>query len=168
VRSEPYLIADPARNVRENGVGASDVREIGIAWRGNPKNRRERWRSAPLEAWAPLANVPGVRYHALALGVSDEERSRAPFPLHTYAFADMEETAGFVRSLDTVVTVDTSIVHLAGALGVPTVLANPVNSDFRWGIERTDCPWYASVEIVRQSDPGRWDDVFARIAERLR
>jgi tetratricopeptide (TPR) repeat protein len=167
--SRPYLRVDDAAVAGHRAAFAREPagRRIGIAWHGNPKNRRERWRSAPLESWAPLAQVADLRFHALHLAVTDDERVRAPFPLACPSFADLDETAAFVGALDAVVTVDTSIVHLAGALGVPAFLANPVNSDFRWEIERTDSPWYASVEIVRQHAPGCWDDVFARIAQRL-
>jgi tetratricopeptide (TPR) repeat protein len=163
LRSEPYLRAASVALDRRPGV-----REIGIAWRGNPKNRRERWRTAPLPHWAPLAGLTNVRFHALQLGVGDDERASAPFPLEFHRFADMDETAALVRALDAVVTVDTSIVHLAGALGVPTLLANPVISDFRWGIARADSPWYPSVEVIRQTSSGEWSGVFERIADRLR
>jgi tetratricopeptide (TPR) repeat protein len=161
VRAVPYLHADPAFS------RTSAVREIGIAWRGNPKNRRERWRTAPLPHWAPLAQLANVRFHALTVAASDDELATAPFSLQRISSADMDETARFVAALDAVVTVDTSIVHLAGALGVPTWLANPLMSDFRWGIGRPDSPWYPSLRVVWQTRSGDWPPVFAAIAEQL-
>jgi len=170
LRCAPYLRADAARSARDRAARVRDagVREIGIAWHGNPRNRRERWRSAALEHWAPLARVPGVRFHALHVAVSDTERKAAPFPLACRPFADMDETAAFVCSLDAVVTVDTSIVHLAGAFGVPTFLANPLMSDFRWGIRRPETCWYQSVRVAWQPRPGDWLSVFTTIADALR
>jgi len=169
LRSEPYLCADPAVVARHRAAFAREpgVRHIGIAWHGNPKNRRERWRTAPLSHWAPLAALADVRFHALHVVVSDAELETAPFALERHTLPDMEATAALVAALDGVVTVDTSIVHLAGALGVPTWLANPRHSDFRWGIERPDSPWYPSVRIVAQPEAATWDPVFPMIARSL-
>jgi Flp pilus assembly protein TadD len=169
VRSAAYLRVDPAVVAahRERFAREPGVRQIGIAWHGNPKNRRERWRTAPLAHWTPLAALADVRLHALHVAVSDDERRAAAFALERSTFATMDDTAAFVAALDAVVTVDTSIVHLAGALGVPTWLANPLHSDFRWGIGREDSPWYPTLGIVWQPAPDAWDPVFTRIARSL-
>jgi hypothetical protein len=165
-----YLHADPARVAawRREFAREPGLRQVGIAWRGNPKNRRERWRTAPLANWAALAAIPNLRLHALQVDVTDAELASAPFALRRHDFADMDDTAELIAALDAVVTVDTSIVHLAGALGVPTWLANPLMSDFRWGIGRPDSPWYPSLRVVWQTESGAWEPVFETIAGELR
>jgi len=164
----PYLHADPARVAawRARFAADSTLRHVGIVWHGNPINTRERWRAAPLAAWAPLAAVSGVRFHSLQFGATDAELADAPFALaasHRH-LADFEDTAAAVAALDAVVTVDTSMVHLAGALGRPVWLANSLVSDFRWGVDGAETPWYPTVRIVRQPARDAWKAVFATIA----
>jgi len=171
IDGRPYLRADPARvaDWRTRFGHAPNVRHVGIVWHGNPKNARERWRGTTLDAWAPLATLRDVRFHSLQVGAGDDELAAAPFPLlptHR-AIADMEDTAAAMTALDAIVTVDTSTVHLAGALGRPTWLANPLLSDFRWGIDGETTPWYASVRIVRQRVTDEWGPVFQTIATAL-
>lgn len=145
------------------------TRHVGIVWHGNLQNTRERWRSAWLEHWAPFARVAGVQFHALQLGATDAEIAAAPFPLlpADRKLGDMDDTAALMTALDAIVSVDTSTIHLAGALGRPAWLANPLVSDFRWGISGASTPWYASVRIVRQTAVGDWRSVFEQIANEL-
>jgi tetratricopeptide (TPR) repeat protein len=168
----PYLHADPDRVADWRARLAADpgVRHVGIVWHGNRHNTRERWRGAPLDAWAPLAALTGVRFHALQFGAGEDELAAAPFPLvpaHR-AIADFDDLAAAMTALDAIVTVDTAAVHLAGALGRPTWLANPFISDYRWGIDAETSPWYPTVSIIRQPAPDAWHAVFQRIAAALR
>jgi hypothetical protein len=105
----------------------------------------------------------------LHVGVERDELDAAPFPLRpTVSRApSMDDTAALIGALDAVVSVDTSIVHLAGALGRPAWLANPLVSDYRWGIGRTDSPWYPSLRVVGQTASDAWRPVFDRIAAEL-
>jgi Tfp pilus assembly protein PilF len=168
----PYLVADPVRvaELSDRLHLEANVRHVGIVWHGNRESSRDRWRAAPLSAWAPLARVPGIRFHSLQLDATAADLSEAPFalaPTHEH-IRDMDDTAALVALMDLIVTVDTSIVHLAGALGRPTWMPVSVLSDYRWEIDRTDSPWYPTLRIFRQSVRDAWEAVFAEIAEALR
>ncbi len=167
----PYLAVDPTRvaAMRARVTLAPALRNIGIVWHGNRANDRERWRAAPLAAWAPLATISSVRFHSLQVDASREELAGAPLaiaPTHE-RIRDMDDTAALVSLLDAVITVDTSVVHLAGALARPTLLLEPWRSDYRWGVDRTDTPWYPTVRIIRQPARDAWLPVFSEIAATL-
>ncbi len=177
VGSGAYLRADAERVAAwrsriDAGATPRDgaaVRTIGIVWHGNRVNTRERWRGAPLEHWAPLAALPNVRFHSLQFEATDAELAAAPFPLEPThrAISDFDDLAAAMTALDAIITVDTAAVHLAGALGVPTYLANPLISDYRWLIEGEATPWYATVNVIRQPTPDAWAPVFQSIAQAL-
>jgi len=166
-----YLKADPerVREWRRLLADGSNVLNVGIVWHGNRDNTRERWRGAPLQYWEPLAHVAGVRFHSLQLGADEAEILAAPFPLvATHAsLGDVDDTAALMTALDAVTSVDTSTLHLAGALGRPTWFPNPLVSDYRWGIDAVDTPWYDSVRIIRQTERDDWAPVFSTIAAEL-
>jgi hypothetical protein len=150
--------------------------KIGIAWQGNPKQGGDRLRSIPLLHFAPLARLPGVRLLSLqkehgaeqlreladALPIVDLARR---LDLSGGAFLD---TAAVMMNLDLVISCDTAIGHLAGALGVPVWLALAAAPDWRWFQDREDTPWYPTMRLFRQSKLGRWDDVFERMADEVR
>jgi tetratricopeptide (TPR) repeat protein len=167
----PYLAADPARvaALRARLDLEPGLRHVGVVWHGNRANARDRWRSAPLPAWAPLAAVPGLRFHSLQLGATPAELADAPFALApTHALiTDMEDTAALAELMDHIVTVDTSVVHLAGAIGRPVWMPQPQRGDYRWGVDRSDSPWYPSLHIARQLDWGDWQPAFREIATQL-
>jgi len=167
----PYLVADPLRleAFRKRLQLEPDVRHVGIVWHGNRDNAREPWRAAPLKAWASLAGVPGVRFHSLQFGATPDELSQLPFraePTHEL-IAEMDDTAALAGLMDLIITVDTSMVHLAGALGRPTWMVSPFASDYRWGIGRTDSPWYLTLRIFGQRDRDDWEPVFAAMGAEL-
>jgi hypothetical protein len=133
-------------------------------------------RSFPITCFAALARVPGVRLFSLQKGLGAEqlEVARAEVPVvdlgprldeSSGAFMD---TAAVMKNLDLVVTADTSLAHLAGALGVPTWVALPFAPDWRWLLDREDTPWYPTMRLFRQRERGEWGDVFRRIAGALR
>jgi Flp pilus assembly protein TadD len=145
---------------------------VGVAWQGSPKNPMDHFRSFPLASLAPVADLPGVRLVCVqafdgldqisALGGRfsvvelPEERPRT--------FMD---TAALVSLLDVVITADTSVAHLTGGLGVPVWLALSTVGEWRWMLDREDCPWYPTMHIFRQTQRGDWDGVFRRMAELL-
>jgi Flp pilus assembly protein TadD len=173
----PYLTAEEERVEYWQGQLASlpDLK-IGIAWQGNPKQGGDRLRSIPLIHFAPLARLDGVQLISLqkepgaeqlkemadALPVIDLARR---LDLSGGAFLD---TAAVMRSLDMVITCDTAIGHLAGALGVPVWLALSAAADWRWLTDRDDTPWYPTMRLFRQNKLGRWDDVFERMAAEIK
>ncbi|TBW33559.1 tetratricopeptide repeat protein [Siculibacillus lacustris] len=170
----PYLAADPARVAAWRARFADDRRlKVGLIWQGNPSAKADRGRSPPLAALAPLAALDGVRLivlqkeHGLdqlaGVGFADRlERPAADFDAGPDAFLD---TAAAMKALDLVVASDTAAAHLAGALGRPALLMLKRSADWRWLKGREDSPWYPSLTLVRQSRPGDWGAVAARVAE---
>jgi tetratricopeptide (TPR) repeat protein len=151
------------------------VFKIGIAWQGNPAFKEDRYRSIPLARFARLAQVPGVQLISLQKGAGTEQlrevRDKIPI-LDLGNRLDEEsgpfmDTAAILKNIDLVISSDTALPHLAGALGVPVWVALPLVPDWRWLLGREDCPWYPTMRLFRQTKLGRWEDVFERIAEAL-
>lgn len=169
----PYLSADPELRAhwQEHLNGVRELK-VGIAWQGNPEHQLDRRRSVPLLAFAPLADVPGVRLVSLQKGPGREQLSDLADRLGVLDVADrlvdFADTAAVISNLDLVITVDTAVAHLAGALGIPVWVALPLIPDWRWLLEREDSPWYPSMRLFRQRDRGDWPGVFERLTEALR
>jgi Glycosyltransferase family 9 (heptosyltransferase) len=168
----PYVTADRAlveqwRGELEPGGGF----KIGIAWQGNPRYRRDHQRSFRLAQLEPLARVAGVRLFSLQKGAGTDQIAELGerFAVSDLGsrFTDFMDTAAVMRNLDLVITSDSSLTHLAGALGVPIWVAIPVAADWRWLNEREDSPWYPTMRLFRQKRWGDWDEVFARMADEL-
>ena len=147
---------------------------IGINWHRSGAGP-DGGRSIPLTAFASLAAVPGVRLVSLQKGRGSEQLTAVAgqWPI-TDLGGRLDEEAGpfmdraaVMMNLDLVVTSDTSIAHLAGALGVPVWVALPFAPDWRWLLQREDSPWYPTMRLFRQTEPGRWQDVFERVAREL-
>ncbi len=149
----------------------SGVRRVGIAWQGNPDHQADVFRSVPLKSFEPLAELPNLELISLQSGFGVEQLGKwnGAKPIVTLgsevdktsgAFMD---TAAIMKQLDLVITSDTSIAHLAGALGVPTWLALSYVPDWRWLLHREDTPWYPTVRLFRQDVLGDWDGVFRKI-----
>jgi len=172
----PYLFADPGLvDAWRRELSGVDGLKIGIAWQGNPKYPADRERSIPLHRFAPLARLPGVRLISLQKthGTDAIESVAGDFGVTDFgsrldetngAFMD---TAALMMSLDLVVTSDTAIPHLAGALGVPVWVALSKVADFRYLLRREDSPWYPTMRLFRQSEAGDWEEVFRRMAEEI-
>ncbi len=158
----PYVHADPAKVAAWRDRLAQLPRPcVGIVWAGNPKYPADRRRSMSAALLAPLLGVPGVAFVSLQVG------SAPPAP-HVFDATpwlhDFTDTAAAIATLDLVISVDTSVAHLAGAMGRPVWLLNRADTDWRWLLDRPDSPWYPSMRIFRQPAPGAWGDVIARVA----
>lgn len=173
----PYLAAEPARVEHYAATLGTDGFKIGINWGiGTVPNWFSRQRDIPLSAFAPLADIPGVRLISLQKGQALDQLSRCSFRDRIETIdADMDpnkdlfvDTAALMMNLDLVITCDTSVTHLAGALGRPVFVALPHVSDWRWLRDREDTPWYPTAKLFRQSKAGDWPGVFARIADAVR
>lgn len=168
----PYLFAEPTRVAQWRGrVDGSGVR-IGIAWQGYSGRHEDKGRSMPLSCFAPLAAVPGVRLISLQKGEGEDQLDTAPFPVEVIDGLDegpdaFVDTAAVMASLDLVITSDTSIAHLAGALGHPVWVALRFVPDWRWMLDRSDSPWYPAMRLFRQRTQGDWAPVFDAMAEAL-
>jgi len=173
----PYLHADPklidywADQLR-NDKGF----KIGVNWHGNPQVKPGLHRSCRLKDFAPIAEIPGVKLYNLQKGMGNielEEFSKT-FSITDFgqeldeANGPFMDTAAIMRNLDLVITVDTSVCHLAGGLGKPTWIALPRCVDWRWLLDRPDSPWYPTVQLFRQSIPGDWTKVFEEMATALK
>jgi|HubBroStandDraft_1064217.scaffolds.fasta_scaffold01674_10 tetratricopeptide (TPR) repeat protein len=166
----PYLSADPARrSLWRDRLGPAGGVEVGLVWSGNPAHRNDRNRSIPLTALVDLRLVPGARCCSVQKQTTAAERSLlaqsaiADFGADLGDFAD---TAGLVSELDLVITVDTSVAHLAGALGRPVWILLPAVADWRWGTGRADTPWYPTARLFRQTGEG-WAPVLREVGAAL-
>ena len=139
---------------------------IGVVWAGNPGHKRDGERSLTASTLAPLAALPGVAWFSFQLGTRD----LPPLPnLISLAplLSDFSDTAYALSGMDLVITVDTALAHLAGALGIPTLLLLAFQPDWRWMLDREDSPWYPSLRLYRQTTRGDWDTVLARLVDDL-
>jgi tetratricopeptide (TPR) repeat protein len=167
----PYLRAGPAACAvwRARLRSAAQLR-VGVAWAGNPKHPNDRRRSMPAEKLLPLFNVPGVTFHSLQIrpqGGSPMALLDAGLLDLTASITDFADTAALLTELDLIITVDTAVAHLAGALGRPVWTILPFVADWRWGRAIEDTPWYPTMRLFRQSAPGDWDTVIGHVSEAL-
>lgn len=170
----PYLSTSPERIERWRGRLPRTGFRIGICWKGSGDYPEDVFRSIPLAEFAPLAQLPGVQLVSLQKGHGCEQI--APFQVeHSLlelgddfdADGPFLDAAAVMDSLDLVVTADTAIGHLAGALGRPVWIALTVSPDWRWLLHRKDSPWYPSVRLFRQPTLGNWRAVFEEMARVL-
>lgn len=142
-------------------------RQIGLCWAGSATHKRDATRSIPFEQLASLLTLPGVRWVNLTLnerGRVSDPRITSIHPVHCETYLT---TAGVYQALDGVITVDSSPLHLAGALGIPTLGLIGAAPDFRWGLHIETTPWYAGLRLLRQTRGGDWSGVVADVAARV-
>ncbi len=144
---------------------------IGIVWAGRPEHPNDSNRSCALSAFQELADLSGVRLFSLQKGPRADDLKAfgsAPAIIDIGSSArDFADTAAAIAALDLVITVDTSVAHLAGALGKPVWILLPDPPDWRWLLERPDSPWYPTARLFRQTEKGDWTGVFARVRAAL-
>ena len=167
----PYLEADAEtvsdwrRRLDHSGL------KVGLVWAGRPEHKRDRHRSLSLSALAPLAPIDNVSFFALQKGAAVSQADHAPAGMRIEVlapfFADFADTAAAIMALDLVITVDTSVAHLAGALGKPVWVLLPYAPDWRWLEQRSDSPWYPTARLFRQSVARRWEPVMVAVADAL-
>jgi tetratricopeptide (TPR) repeat protein len=168
----PYLFPDSERVLKWRGRLGSEGFKIGIAWQGNPNFGGDRFRSIPLSHYAPLAAIPGVRLISLQAVRGLDQLARLPSEMRVETLGreitdnpdGFAEIAAVMANLDLIVSSDTAVAHLAGALGRPVFAALTFRPDWRWLAGRSDSPWYPSMRLFRQKVRGDWGRVFAEIA----
>ncbi|WP_322042579.1 tetratricopeptide repeat protein [Paraburkholderia sp. J67] len=178
----PYMKADPAQTAKwrkrlvslagGDAVGdASTKRRIGLVWAGNPRHHFDAFRSVPLTTLQPLAVLGGNAWFAIQKGPGAAQLADVAgrWPLHAIGeeLHDFACTAALIENLDLVITVDTSVAHLAGALGKPVWVLLAAQPDWRWGMERDDSVWYPSARVFRQTTLGDWSGVLAALQQAL-
>jgi tetratricopeptide (TPR) repeat protein len=170
----PYITPDPQKCASwRQRFGAAPGLKVGIVWSGNPQLHGDRDRSLPSSALLPKLVLPGIRLFSL-------QKALRPADAPTLAalgsgltdlapwLDDFSETAAAVAELDLVITVDTAVAHLAGALGRPAWVLLPFVPDWRWLRDREDSPWYPTLRLFRQSQRGQWAPVVDRITRELK
>jgi hypothetical protein len=168
----PYFTVDPERRAHwSQKLSGKTGFKVGLAWQGNPSYDGDRRRSIPLSLMKPLTNVPGVCFYSLQRKPGAEQLcgdlAQTIAELGADEWSDFAETAAVLANLNLVISVDSAVAHLAGALGVPVWVALPEASDWRWLTNRDDTPWYPSMRLFRQRRTGGWDDVFQRMSKAL-
>jgi hypothetical protein len=142
--------------------------KVGLVWAGSPTYKNDRHRSCPLHEWTPVLRVPVREFYSLQKGPQREELAQLPAELRVQDLdphlQDYGDTAVIVDALDLVITVDTSVAHLAGALGKTVWTLLPYVPDWRWGLEGETTPWYPTMRLFRQTRAGDWAEVLNRVA----
>jgi len=168
----PYLRADPQRAKEWAARLPAKGRElrVGLAWAGSVGSVNDRRRSIDPSYFLPLSGVKGVRFVSL----QKERRSTQSEPPaelrlidQTAELGDFADTAALIKNLDLVISADTAVAHLAGAMGKLTCLLLPFAPDWRWQLDRSDTPWYPKMRLFRQPEFGDWDSVFREVTKSL-
>ena len=169
----PYLRGDPAQ-VKRWSERLADLPppRIGLVWAGRPQNTLDHLRSISLDRLTPLADAARATFLSLQKGDAARQVAAPPRGMAIRDFAgelhDLADTAALVEGLDLVVTVDTAVAHLAGALGKPVWVMSRRHADWRWLIGHRDSPWYPTMRVFLQQRHGDWDSVIAEVATALR
>ncbi len=151
--------------------GKTPKLKIGIAWAGNPTHVRDRARSSKIEQWAPVAKIKDVQFFSLQVGPVAHTIKNAPPGMDTIDLSaeikDFSDTAALIDNLDLIISVDTAVIHMAGAMGKEVWMLTPYVPDWRWLEKREDTPWYPTVRLLRQIKLEDWTDVMLRAADEL-
>jgi tetratricopeptide (TPR) repeat protein len=168
----PYIYADPSKSLHWRDKLSGPGLKVGIVWAGSPEHGNDRYRSCSLKNFAPLGEIEGVRLYGLQKGQAARQMNEyagiLPVTNISEYFNDLADTAAAIDNLDLVVSVDTSVLHLAGAMGKTVWALLPYAPEWRWMLNRKDSPWYPTMRLFRQSNWNDWDQVFSSVAEELK
>lgn len=171
--ADGYLKATPD-NIRiwKEKIGSTGKKKIGLVWAGNPDHMNDHIRSIPLKLFDDVLTTPNCEFYSLQKGSATSQLNDLPNQIVVRALGDelndFVDTAGLLTNLDLLITVDTSVLHLAAALSVPTWGLIQFDPDWRWLLERTDSPWYHSTRLFRQKTFGNWVDVLKDVHTALK
>ena len=168
---EPYIHVDAALFSRwRERLRSNAILRVGIAWAGNIKHLRNRSRSIEFESLATIFQVEKVEFYSLQIEPRAETGASLPCGIVDLGpeIKDFSDTAAVMTELDLIISVDTAVAHLAGALGRPVWTLLPFVPDWRWGLEGDTTPWYPTMRLFRQPKLGDWDSVIQRVAEELK
>ena len=170
---KPYIIADPilCQKWREKVHNFSSKFKIGLVWAGRPTHNKDRYRSFALGTFGPLAHED-IGFFSLQKGKASEQTKHPPNGMNlidlTEDIHDFSDTAAFIENLDLVISVDTAVAHLAGAMGKPIWTLIPFAPDWRWLLNREDSPWYPTMRLFRQTSIDDWESVIDFVSYELR
>ena len=166
--SNSYLKALESVKIKLDSLAKLNV---GIVWSGNPENPDNQKRSCSLKDFLDILDIPDLNFYSLQKGIASHELNDIPDSITVNDISsqlqDFADTAAVVEQLDLIITVDTSVAHLAGALGKQVWLLLCYNPDWRWLLNREDSPWYPTMRLFRQPNPGNWSAVFTRVHNTL-
>ena len=166
----PYL-EPPASGPRLPVKDGTQPMRVALVWAGDPAHPSDRYRSAGLKAFTPILDMPGAVFHGLQVGPAASQIQDLGLDVLiedlSPLISDFADTASLLQDIDLLITVDTSVAHLAGAMNKDVWVLIPFAPDWRWQLRRKDSPWYPSMTLFRQTSPGDWDDVFARLRSAL-
>ncbi|MBT3368559.1 MAG: tetratricopeptide repeat protein [Nitrospina sp.] len=167
----PYIFADPVKVEQwKNRINKKGCK-IGIVWAGKPAHENDGKRSCDLKHFSPLAEIPGIELYGLQKGGAARQAETLAGMRRIINFdrelKDFSATAAAIENLDLVISVDTALVHLAGAMGKPVWTLLPYAPDWRWLLEREDSPWYPTMRLFRQPLRGDWGTVFDKVKDKL-
>ncbi len=167
----PYVESDRNKTVQWRAQLPSSHVMIGLVWSGRPQHTNDKNRSCKLEDLLPLLELPGIDYVGLQKGAGSEQaamlRPGIAFTNLGGRLQDFSDTAALLANLDLLISVDTAVVHLAGAMGKPAWIMIPFIPDWRWGMQRENCLWYPTLRLFRQSRPKDWSGVVERMRREL-
>ncbi|HAT49674.1 MAG: tetratricopeptide repeat protein [Nitrospirae bacterium] len=169
----PYLKADPDRLLYWcRRLNPGHGLKVGLNWSGNPTATANRYRACTLQDLYPLTQVPGVRFFSLQKGSPAEQLrfvdQEGKITDYADELVDFAETAALLSNLDLLISTDTAVVHLAGALGIPTWTLLHTGSEWRWLAHRDDSPWYPGMRLFRQKTPKDWASMIADVVQELK
>jgi tetratricopeptide (TPR) repeat protein len=173
----PYLVADRELALKWRIRIAEDGSlKVGLAWGGRPSHTNDQNRSLKVSSLEPLSGIEGVQLFSLqkrpspSPGMPGEGRGEGLADLidWTEELSDFADTAALIENLDLLITVDTAVAHLAGAMGKPVWVLLPFVPDWRWMLDRSDSPWYSTMRLFRQPSPGDWQTPIEQVANALR
>lgn len=157
---------------RERQNFANGKLKIGLVCSGNPGNTNDHRRSMPLQEFAPILQLDGANFFLVQKEIREADQAflqkTDKLQLATNNVTDFDDSAAIIANLDLVISVDTSVAHLSGALGAPVWILVPWAPDWRWLLDRDDSPWYPSARLFRQDEAGDWAGVIQRVANSLR
>ena len=167
----PYLQCDAAKRAHwETRLGRKTRKRVGLAWSGSPTHKRDDYRSIPLAMFRELLGFEDIEFISLQPEVRDTDNAvlrESNIRDVRSDIRDFSDTAALVSLLDLVICVDTSVAHLAGALGQPVWILLPLLPDWRWLLDREDSPWYPTARLFRQTEESDWTPVVAQVVAEL-
>ncbi|HXE55992.1 MAG TPA: glycosyltransferase family 9 protein, partial [Tepidisphaeraceae bacterium] len=167
----PYLKPDPTRveQWRERIAQEPASLKVGLCWAGNAGLKEDAKRSMDLSRLAPLASVPGVRFYSLQKGEAAKQSAPPAMELvdWTAELTDFADTAALIQNLDLVISVDTAVAHLAGAMARPVWVLHRFSPDWRWFLDRPDSPWYPTMRLFRQPKMDDWETPVREMTDEL-
>jgi ADP-heptose:LPS heptosyltransferase len=170
----PYLFAQEElkETWRQKVIGDQPGFKVGLVWAGNPKYRHDRIRSCPLELFAGLEEMKGIQLYSLQKGGAEGDAKSRLQEMGIIDYMDevnnFADTAALIENLDLVISVDTAVLHVAGAIGKRAWALLPYAPDWRWMLNRTDSPWYPTMKLFRQPKFGDWESVLKEVTQALR